>query len=85
MTGTIFLGGTARRKSSGARSQLAGACRTNTQAVLRLAWGGLARAPLGPRPPEQLGPDRAEKFLGKGPLFVFLGWRKEKGFHPFRY
>ena len=43
MTGTIFLGGTARRTSSGARSQV---CRSVSGPTRRpscaLAWGGLA-------------------------------------------
>ena len=44
MTGPLFLGGTARRKSSGAKKPgLPERVRTNTQAVLRLAWGGLAK------------------------------------------
>ena len=42
LTGTIFLGGTARRKLSGARSHIFRSV-TNTQAVLRPAWGGLAK------------------------------------------
>ena len=44
MTGTIFLRGTARRKSSGAEARFAGACQDkHAGRPAPIAWGGLAK------------------------------------------
>ena len=53
MTGTIFLGGTARRKSSGARSQVCRNVSGPTRPVVQ-SFGGLTG--LGPGPPRSWGP-----------------------------
>ena len=53
MTGTIFLGGTARRKSSGARSRFPGACQDqHTGATISMGKKPGARLPetWGPGP-----------------------------------
>ena len=42
-TGAIFLGGTAQEIKRCKKPGLPERVRTNTQAVLRLAWGGLAK------------------------------------------
>ena len=63
MTGTIFLGGSARRKSSGARSRFAGT--SILMGKLGPGSQGLGAQGLGPGPPGAWGPGPPQ--LAPGP------------------